>query len=218
MDTAAQIPLILDLFGVFFFAVSGSLLAARKGFDLVGSLLLASLAGLGGGVARDVIIDTPPAAFNNPTYLVPPLLATVLVYFVFSRVERGRRVLVVFDAAGLALFCITGTLKALTFGLNPVAAVLLGVTTAVGGGLLRDVVANEVPQLFDPRDIYALPAMLGGVVVTVLVAQDWFNLLSGTATASMVFSLRVLAWRYGWHAPLAARAWSPRRARKGKTA
>ncbi len=211
MDTAAQIALVADLLGVVFFAVSGSLLAARKGFDIVGSLLLASLASLGGGVVRDLIIDVPPAAFTNPLYLVPPLVATVLVYFVFSGVERVKRVLVIFDAAGLALFCITGTIKALEAGLNPVSAVLLGVTTAVGGGLLRDVVANEVPQLFDPRDIYALPAMLGAVVVAVLYLTGTFTLVTGTLAASLVFSLRVLAWRYGWHAPLAARSWSTRR-------
>ncbi|MHA7283472.1 trimeric intracellular cation channel family protein [Arthrobacter sp. TMS2-4] len=205
MDTVLHVALGADLLGVFFFAVSGSLLAARKGFDLVGSLLLASLASLGGGVARDLILNVPPAAFTNPVYLVPPLLATVLVYFVFSGVERGKRILVVFDAGGLALFCITGTLKALDAGLHPVSAALLGVTTAVGGGLLRDVVANEVPQLFDPRDIYALPAMLGSVVVTVLYLTGTFTIVTGTAAASLVFSLRVLAWRYGWHAPLAAR-------------
>jgi uncharacterized membrane protein YeiH len=205
MTAASQIALILDLLGVFFFAVSGSLLAARKGFDLVGSLLLASLAGLGGGVARDVIIDTPPAAFSNPAYLVPPLLATVLVYFTVAGVERVKRVVVIFDAGGLALFCVTGTVKALEFGLNPVAAVLLGVTTGVGGGLLRDVVANEVPQLFDPRDIYALPAMLGAAVVALLVGAGWFNMFTGTAAASVVFVLRLLSWRYGWRAPLASR-------------
>jgi uncharacterized membrane protein YeiH len=211
MDTASHIALAADLLGVFFFAVSGSLLAARKGFDIVGSLLLASLASLGGGVARDLIIDVPPAAFTDPAYLLPPLLATVLVYFVVSGVERVKRVLVVFDAAGLALFCITGTVKALDVGLNPVSAVLLGVTTAVGGGLLRDVVANEIPQLFDPRDIYALPAMLGAVVVTALYLTDTFTLVTGTLAASLVFSLRVLAWRYGWHAPLAARTAGARR-------
>ncbi|TDK25552.1 trimeric intracellular cation channel family protein [Arthrobacter crusticola] len=205
MTAASQIALILDLLGVFFFAVSGSLLAARNGFDLVGSLLLASLAGLGGGVVRDVIIGTPPAAFSNPAYLIPPLLATVLVYFTVAGVERIKRVLVIFDAGGLALFCVTGTVKALYFGLNPVAAVLLGVTTGVGGGLLRDVVANEVPQLFDPHDIYALPAMLGAAVVALLVGAGWFNLFTGTAAASVVFVLRLLSWRYGWRAPLASR-------------
>jgi uncharacterized membrane protein YeiH len=200
--------LILDLFGVFFFAVSGSLLAARKGFDFIGSLLLASLASLGGGVARDVIISVDPVAFTNPLYLVPPVLATVLVHFLYARFERVTSLLMLFDAGGLALFCIVGALKAVNNGWNPVAAVLLGVTTAVGGGLLRDVVANEVPQLFNPGDIYALPAFLGAALTVVLEKFELFNVLTGVAVAGLVFLLRVLAWRAGWHAPLATR--SPR--------
>jgi uncharacterized membrane protein YeiH len=109
----------LDLAGIFFFAVSGSLLAARKRFDILGSLLLASLVSLGGGVIRDIILNTVPAAFTNPAYLVPPLLATVLVYFLYSSVQRFTSLLVLFDAGGLALFCITGTLKAISLGMNP---------------------------------------------------------------------------------------------------
>jgi uncharacterized membrane protein YeiH len=197
----------LDLAGVFFFAVSGSLLAARKQFDFVGSLLLASLVSLGGGVIRDIILNSVPAAFTNPAYLVPPVLATVLVYFLFSSVQRFTSLLVLFDAGGLALFCITGTLKALTFGMNPFAAVLLGVTTAVGGGLLRDITANEVPQLFDARDLYALPAFSGAALTAVLWVTGSFNALTACAVAAVVFAFRVVAWRRSWHIPLAVRGW-----------
>ena len=93
------------------------------------------------------------------------------MYFLFSSVQRFTSLLILFDAGGLALFCITGTLKALDAGMNPVAAVLLGVTTAVGGGLLRDITANEVPQLFDAKDIYALPAFLGAALTVILSAR-----------------------------------------------
>ncbi|WP_445153579.1 trimeric intracellular cation channel family protein [Arthrobacter sp. Hor0625] len=196
----------LDLAGVFFFAVSGSLLAARKQFDIVGSLLLASVVSLGGGVIRDLIINAgPPAAFTNPAYLAPPLLATVLVYFLFPSVRRFTSLLVLFDAGGLALFCITGSLKALAAGMHPVAAVLLGVTTAVGGGLLRDVTANEVPQLFDPGDIYALPAFAGAGLTVALSVTGTFGVLTASAVAAVVFAFRVTAWRRQWHAPLAVR-------------
>lgn len=193
----------LDLAGVFFFAVSGSLLAARKQFDLVGSLLLASLVALGGGVIRDIILNTTPAAFSNPAYLVPPVLATVLVYFLFSSVQRYTSLLVLFDAGGLALFSITGTLKALAFGINPVAALLLGVTTAVGGGLLRDITANEVPQLFNPRDLYALPAFSGAALTALLWVTGAFNVLTACAVAAVAFAFRVVAWRRSWYVPLA---------------
>lgn len=194
-----------DLLGVFFFAVSGSLLAGRKGFDLIGSLLLGSLVGLGGGVARDLIIGQSPAAFSNPVYLVPPVLAALLVYFLYASVARIGSLLTVFDAAGLALFCITGTAKALDAGLNPVASVLLGVTTAVGGGLLRDVVANEVPRLFNPQDIYAIPAFLGAALTALCWLNGLLNLGTGLAIAVLVFSFRLLAWHFHWHAPLAIR-------------
>jgi uncharacterized membrane protein YeiH len=198
----------LDLAGVFFFAVSGSLLAARKQLDIIGSLLLASVVGLGGGVIRDLIINAgPPVAFTNPAYLAPPLLAAVLVYFLFSSVQRFTSLLTLFDAGGLALFCITGALKALADGMHPVAAVLLGVTTAVGGGLLRDVTANEVPQLFDAKDIYALPAFAGSALTVLLSVTGTFNGVTAGAVAAVVFAFRITAWRRRWQAPLAVRGW-----------
>src|SRR4051794_11364956 len=102
MDVAWS--LVLDLLGTFFFAISGCLLAARRGFDIVGSLLLGSLTGLGGGVVRDVIIGVAPTAFAQPVYMVPPVAAALLVYFLVQHVERFSRTLLVFDAGGLALF------------------------------------------------------------------------------------------------------------------
>ncbi len=207
LNDAVDVALILDLLGVFFFAMSGCLLAARKGFDIVGSLLLGSLVGLGGGVVRDLIINSVPAAFSNPLYIIPPLLATLLVYSLFSSVQRFGNLLVIFDAGGLALFCVIGSLKALEFGLNPVSAILLGVTTAVGGGLLRDITANEVPRIFDPRDVYAVPAFAGAALVVLLDALGWSNVFTTTAVAIAVFAFRILAWRISWQVPLAVQGW-----------
>lgn len=205
-----DLPLLLDLLGVFFFAVSGSLLAARRGFDIVGSFLLGSLVGLGGGIIRDLILNTgPPAAFGNQLYLIPPLAAAAMVYFMVQNIQRIGRVLLVFDGGGLALFCITGTLKALESGMNPAASILLGVTTAVGGGILRDVTANEVPKIFDPKDLYAIPALVGACLTTAMWHLGWINLATGTLVAVVVFALRMLSLHFGWHAPLAARSWSP---------
>ncbi|AUI53305.1 trimeric intracellular cation channel family protein [Arthrobacter crystallopoietes] len=202
--------LILDLFGTFFFAVSGCLLAARRNFDIVGSLLLGSLVGLGGGVIRDLIISqSVPTAFVEPIYLVAPVLAAVIVYFHVLGVQRFRRTLLIFDAGGLALFCVTGTLKALDSGMGPVTSAVLGITTAVGGGVLRDVVANEVPQIFNPRGVYAVPAMLGASLVTLFSQLGWFNAYTGTAVATVVFLLRVLSLRFGWRVPLAGGAKNP---------
>lgn len=193
--------LVLDLIGVFFFAISGSLLAAQRGYDIVGSLLLGSLTGLGGGVIRDVIIGVPPTAFAEPVHLAVPVAAAALVFFLAHGVERFSRPLLIFDAAGLALFCTTGTVKALEAGMNPAAATLLGVTTGVGGGLLRDVVANRDPQLFNSSDLYAVPAFLGAAIV----AGVWFTALPNFATvviaAVVVFVFRVLSLRFHWRIP-----------------
>lgn len=205
-----DVAMFLDLLGVFFFAVSGSLLAARRGFDIVGSVLLACMVGLGGGVVRDIVINQgPPAAFSNQLYLIPPLLAATLVYFTLKNVQRSGRLLDLFDAGGLALFCVTGTVKALEAGMNPVAACLLGVTTAVGGGILRDITANDVPKVFDPKDLYAIPAFAGGALAATLWQLGWLGLGTGTIAATVVFALRVLSLRFGWHAPLATRGGEP---------
>lgn len=193
--------LTLDLFGTFFFAISGSLLAAQRGYDIIGSLLLGSLTGLGGGVTRDLIIGVPPSAFAEPSYLAVPVVAAVLVFFLSSGFERYSRPLLIFDAAGLAVFCTTGTVKALEAGMNPVAGLLLGVTTGVGGGLLRDVVANRDPQLFNSKDLYAVPAFLGAAIVTGL----WFTMLPDLITVSsaavVVFVFRVLSMHFHWRIP-----------------
>lgn len=204
-------PLMLsaDLLGIFFFAVSGSLLAARKGFDIIGSLALAYMTGLGGGIVRDLIIDQGvPNVFVNTIYLLPPFLAAIAVYLMSTHLQKLRYFISLFDAGGLALFCITGTLVALEAGIDPIVAVLLGVATACGGGLLRDITANETPGLFNPRDLYAVPAFLGASVTVLLEMTGWFNLLTATITAVAVFVMRMLAVRFKWSAPLAVRGWS----------
>ncbi|MGB9034432.1 hypothetical protein BLJ79_06535 [Arthrobacter sp. UCD-GKA] len=200
-------PLLFDLLGVFFFGVSGSLLAARRGFDIIGSLLLAGLTGIGGGIVRDLVLGVVPTAFQNPYYFIPPTLAALLVYFVAPGVQRLMRPLLVFDAAGLALFCTSGTIKALEAGMNPFAATLLGVTTAVGGGLLRDVVANKTPSIFDPRDIYAVPAMLGAGLMAGLWVMGVRGWVWELAVAAVVFLLRLLSLKFRWHVPKAVGHW-----------
>lgn len=197
--------LLLDLAGTFFFAVSGSLLAARRGFDVVGSLLLGSLTGLGGGVMRDLVLGVPPVAFAEPVHMLPPVAAAVLVFFLMPGVERFARVLLVFDAGGLALFCTTGTTVALAAGMNPFSAALLGRLTGIGGGLLRDVVANRVPQVFNPRDLYAVPALLGAALISGLWVIDVTGPLTLMVVAGLVFAFRIASLRLHWHVPHASR-------------
>ena len=160
----------LDLAGVFAFALSGAQLAVQRRFDVVGITALAVAAALGGGMTRDVLLgDVPPVALEDQTYLVVPLLATLLVLVGHRWLERLDRPVLVFDAGGLALFSVVGSAKALDHGLGAVSAVLLGVLTAVGGGVIRDLLAQRVPCVFTPDSaLYAIPAGLGAVAVTVL--------------------------------------------------
>ena len=157
----------LTLTGLFAFGVSGALMAIRHEFDVVGIALLAVITALGGGLVRDVVLGhTPPPAFTRWEYLVVPLAGAALAYV--ARVERFSRTLLVFDAAGLGLFSVAGTLKALDYGLGPIAATVLGVTTAVGGGVLRDVIARENPQagfIRSGSELYAVPAAAGAAIV-----------------------------------------------------
>ncbi|MEU3890240.1 trimeric intracellular cation channel family protein [Streptomyces sp. NPDC029041] len=199
----------LDLIGIFVFAISGALLAVRKNFDVFGMAVLAEVTALGGGLFRDLVIGAvPPAAFTDLGYFLTPLLATLLVFFLHPQVERIQIAVNVFDAAGLGLFCVAGTIKAYEYGLGLTASAGLGLTTAVGGGVLRDVLANEVPSLLRwDRDLYAVPAIVGSALVALCIRYDALNPLTSGVAVITAFVLRLLAMRYHWRAP---RAWHRR--------
>ncbi|MCI3223449.1 trimeric intracellular cation channel family protein [Streptomyces sp. NP-1717] len=195
----------LDLAGIFVFAISGALLAVRKNFDVFGIAVLAEVTGLGGGLIRDLVIGAvPPAAFTDLGYFTMPLVATVLVFFLHPHVERIQGAVNVFDAAGLGLFCVTGTVKAHEYGLGLTASAALGLATAAGGGVLRDVLANEVPSLLRwDRDLYAVPAIVGATMVVVCIRFDALNALTSVLAVVTAFVLRLLAMRFHWRAPRA---------------
>ncbi|WP_200308325.1 trimeric intracellular cation channel family protein [Streptomyces adelaidensis] len=201
----------LDLIGIFAFAISGALLAVRKNFDVFGIAVLAEVTALGGGLFRDLVIGAvPPAAFTDLGYFLTPLLAALLVFFLHPEVERIQNGVNVFDAAGLGLFCVAGTTKAHEYGLGLTASAALGLATGVGGGVLRDVLANEVPSLLRwDRDLYAVPAMVGAGSVVLCISLDALNPLTSALAAVTAFVLRLLAMRYHWRAP---RAWNRRSA------
>lgn len=202
LDQVPWLLTVLDLIGVFFFATSGALLASRKGFDFVGSVFLSLLAGLGGGVTRDVLLDRGlPASLENPIYLVPPVLVSLLVYVKAIAPHRLNLTITAFDAGGLALFTVTGAMVALDTGANPVACVIIATVTALGGGILRDIVANEVPSLFDPRGVYAMPTVVGAVVAVAVGLQGALNVVTGFFIAALIFTIRMLGYRYQWKLP-----------------
>ena len=199
----------LDIVGIFAFAISGAPLAVRKNFDVFGMAVLAEVTGLGGGLFRDVVIGAvPPAAFTDAGYFHAPLIATVLVFFLHPHVERINKAINVFDAAGLGLFCVAGTVKAHEYGLGLFASAVLGLATAAGGGVLRDVLANEVPSLLRwDRDLYAVPAIAGATVTALLLGAGALNAVTMLSAAALAFVVRLLALRFGWRAP---RAWHRR--------
>ncbi|MFD8259922.1 trimeric intracellular cation channel family protein [Streptomyces griseoluteus] len=199
----------LDVIGIFVFAISGALLAVRKNFDVFGMAVLAEVTALGGGLLRDLIIGSvPPAAFTDLGFFVTPLLATVVVFFLHPHVERIQAAVLVFDAAGLGLFCVTGTTKAYSHGLGLTASATLGLATAVGGGVLRDVLANEVPSLLRwDRDLYAVPAIVGATMVVLCIRFDALTSFTSGLAAATAFVLRLLAMKFHWRAP---RAWNRR--------
>ena len=195
----------LDLAGVFVFALSGAALGARRRFDIVGIAVLAFVTALGGGLIRDTLLgDTPPAALRDQWYLAMPIAATVVTLVGLRLIDRIRRPVLVFDAGGLALFCVVGTAKSLDLGLGVVSAVLLGVVSAVGGGVLRDVLARDVPAIFtSDTGLYAIPAALGASTTALLASRDALGPATVLVTVLAVFVLRIVAIRRGWRAPLA---------------
>jgi len=148
LDVGAAIKtlvLTLDLLGTFVFALSGAVAGVRRRLDLFGVLVLAFVAANSGGIVRDVLIGaTPPAAIRDWRYLAASLLAGVLIFYWYPSIKRLRSPVLVFDAAGLALFCVAGAQKAIVFGLPPVMAALLGMLTGVGGGVARDVLPGTL--------------------------------------------------------------------------
>lgn len=200
-----EIERALDLLGILVFALSGASLAARLRFDVVGMAVLATATGLRGGIVRDTLLgDLPPAALRDQRYLVVPLVATSIVLVAHHVVERMQGPVLVFDAAGLGLFCVVGTAKALDFGLGVLASVLLGVITATGGGVLRDVLAREVPSVFRSDSVlYATPAALGAAATAAAWARDVLSAPLAAAIAAGVVALRLVALRRGWRAPTA---------------
>ncbi|MFD3455477.1 trimeric intracellular cation channel family protein [Streptomyces sp. NPDC058691] len=200
---------MLDLAGIFVFAISGALLAVRKNYDVFGMAVLAEVTALGGGLIRDLIIGAvPPAAFTDLGYFLTPLIATAVVFFLHPHVERINTTISVFDAAGLGLFCVSGTTKAYSYGLNLTASATLGLATAVGGGVLRDLLGNEVPSLLRwDRDLYAVPAIAGASIVALLIHFGALTPATGVVAVVTAFTLRLLAMRFHWRAP---RAWHRR--------
>ena len=199
----SSLPYLLDLAGTFVFALSGAAAGVKRRLDLFGVLVLAFVAGNAGGIARDLLIGSvPPAAIGDWRYLPVALLAGIVTFYRHSDIDRLRNPVLVFDAAGLALFAVAGAQKALTFGLNPVMAALLGMVTGVGGGMMRDILLARIPTVLR-ADLYAVAALAGAAVVVIGDALHIAPIASAIVGALLCFGLRLMAMRRGWRLPFA---------------
>lgn len=193
----------LDLGGTFVFALSGAAAGIRHRLDLFGVLVLSFVAGNFGGIARDILIGAvPPMAIADWRYLAICVIAGMGAFFWYPQLERLRSPVLVSDAAGLALFAVVGTSKALTYGLGPVAAPVLGMLSGIGGGLVRDVLVSEVPAVFR-GEIYAIAALAGAIVVMGGHLLQLPSALSAVLGATLCFVLRMISIRRGWKLPVA---------------
>ena len=200
----ASVQVALDIIGVFVFALSGGLVALRARLDLFGVLVLAWVTGLGGGIIRDLLLGaTPPVGISDWRLVLAGLLAGILVFAFYGRLRavarrRPRRVglvsrlVKVLDAGGLALFAVSGSLKAIQLGSPWLAAVIVGGVTAIGGGMIRDVLARQVPEVLQ-RELYAVPAFAGAALVVALDHLGWLNPLTTWLCVGLIFTTRMVA-------------------------
>jgi uncharacterized membrane protein YeiH len=202
VDTASPLFLALDLAGVFAFALNGALTALRVArLDVVGVVVLGMMTALGGGIIRDVLLDSlPPATFDDWRYLAVAAGGS-LVAFVFGRsLDRLATPITVLDAAGLSLFAVSGALKATELGAGFGQAVILGVVTGVGGGTLRDVMIGRVPVVLH-SELYAIPALLGALILVSGIELGMTEVSAAVSGAVVCFAVRMVGVHFGIDAP-----------------
>lgn len=198
---SADIIYALDLLGTVAFAASGALAGVRRGMDLLGVVVLGIVTATGGGVMRDVLLnDTPPFCFKNELYLYLAVAASVLVFLTPRRFERMNRAMLLLDALGLGTFLVIGTSKALNFHLGFMGAVIMGVMTATCGGLVRDLLSNQIPLILQ-HEIYASACVVGGALFYFLHQAGFPSSVNLTLSALTVIAIRGAAIMKGWQLP-----------------
>src|SRR4051794_39733926 len=170
--------------------------------DIVGVVTLGMITAIGGGIIRDVILDSlPPATFSDWRYLAVAAAGGLIAFVFGRRLDRLNTPINVLDAAGLSLFAVTGATKALEFGLGPAQAVILGAVTGVGGGTVRDVMVRQIPTVLS-SGLYAIPALVGATAIVVATRLDVYGLPTAIGAAALCFGIRMIGVRYGLNAPV----------------
>lgn len=200
---------LVDLAGTFAFAISGATAARRCNLDLFGILAIAFITACGGGIARDLCIGAiPPAGLSDWRYLFTAIVAALLTIVAYPWVERLTYPVRLFDAMGLGLFAVYGAHKALLFGHNAEVAILLGMITAVGGGMARDVLLARVSVVLQ-KEIYALAAFAGAALAVLGEYYRWPAVWATWLPILVCFGLRFLSLRYHWNLPRFGRKREP---------
>ncbi|MBO6658404.1 MAG: trimeric intracellular cation channel family protein [Pseudomonadales bacterium] len=181
---------LLDHAGVFVFAITGALVAVRKEMDFFGFVVLALMPAVGGGTLRDIMLDEPVFWITDTNYLFVTLAAALITFVAHHLIQRLSEVLLWLDALGLSVFCAIGCAKALELGQGPVVAVVMGVITAVAGGIVRDVIANESPLVLH-KEVYATAAFMGSLTYVVVPLSDQLCLVLAVAVAFVVRALGI---------------------------
>lgn len=193
---------ILEIIGTVAFSVSGAVIAIQKKMDILGVTTLGVITALGGGIFRDILIGkTPPTAFNNPLYALVAIVAAIITFLpvVSKRINLDRFIWVFVDSIGLGAFTMIGVSAGTSFN-NVFFEIFLGVTTGVGGGVVRDICAGNLPMIFI-KHFYACPCIIGAVVFVIL---NGYNAnIAVILGFTVIVALRLLAAKYKWHLPKA---------------
>lgn len=195
----------MQVAGTIFFAISGALSAYKKNFDLTGVMLIAFAVGAGGGTMRDVLIGSTPVFWmQQPSNILMTMLTGLVVFFIAEHFNLSSKAFLFADALGLGVFAIAGAQKTLDFGLSPLVAVMMGVLSAVGGGIIRDILSGEIPLILQP-EVYATAALAGATVfVTLHVYVPESRSIAGIACALTVCLIRLATIQWGWRLPTPA--------------
>lgn len=195
--------LVLNLAGTFVFGLSGGLAGVEKRLDLFGVMVLAVVVGLAGGITRDLLIGIPPQTFRDWRYLAVAGGAGLVTFLAHRALERRQRAILILDAGGLALFCVTGAATALDYRVGAVEAVVLGAITGVGGGALRDVLVREIPVVLR-AGLYAIPALIGATIVVAASRSGSHSLAVPIVGAAACFLIRLAGIHFDLNVPRAA--------------
>ena len=191
----------LDILGTFAFAISGALVASDKNFDLFGVLIIAFVTAVGGGMLRDVLINAHPINWIGDLNYVWTILATVITTILFkSKILPLSKTLFLFDTIGLGVFTLLGLQKGLTYNLHPIIALIMGMISAVFGGVLRDILTNKVPLIFE-KEIYASACLAGGIVYLILAYFKIQENIIFVISAIVIIIIRIIAVKYHLQLP-----------------